>query len=176
MRIFAVWAFAAFLSGTGTVHAADKTIGDFAGQWIGSGKAQDGGAASENRDGEVIITKTAEGFTLEWTTMRTQAAEQAAAVVKASTLKFKATAKPNVFHALDAGDPLKGKKAVWASISGSTLRVSLFTVESDGNWTMQVYDRMLKSPKEMAVSFKRISNGEVTRKAELTLTLAPKAL
>ena len=153
--------------------AEDKAMADFIGQWVGSGVSKDGPAANQSRDGEVVISKSADGFKINWTTMRTQIDDQASSVVKTSSLTFKSTEKPNVFHGLESGDPLKGKKAIWATISGSTLKIQQFIVEADGAWTIQMYDRTLTSPTTMDVTFKRVTNGEVARQASLKLTKAP---
>jgi hypothetical protein len=150
--------------------AQDKALSDFFGEWAGSGMAKEAGATTQNRDTTVTIERAADGFKITWSTMRTQIDDQAASVVKSTTMKFKGTLTPNVFHLTNSGDVLKGGKSAWATLKGATLKLQVFAIEPNGDWTLQVYDRTLTGPKDMDVSFRRITNGEVARKADLKLT------
>lgn len=158
---------------SGAAIAQDKTIGDFFGVWSGSGLAKDGGAPTQNRDGEVTIEKLGDGFRLTWSTMSTQVDDQSTSALKSTTLKFRATGNPNVFHSTDSGDPLKGGRTIWAVLSGASLKVQLFILNEKGDWTIQVYNRILTSPTDMDVNFTRITNGQVARQASLKLKKAP---
>lgn len=153
--------------------AADAALADFFGEWIGSGKAKDGATATQDRDSTVTIERAADGFKIVWSTMRTQLDDQSASVVKSTTLKFKGTGNPKVFHAMDNGDPLKGGGVAWAALKGNTLQIRSFTVEPNGSWSVQVYDRTLTAPNAMTVDFKRIADGQVARQAQLQLTKTP---
>jgi hypothetical protein len=153
--------------------AGDKALKDFFGEWIGSGKAKGGAAAVQDRDSVVTIERLADGFKITWSTMRSQADMPATSVVKSTTLKFKGTGNPKVFHADGNGDPVKGAPSAWATLNGATLTIRMFAVTPDGNWTMQVYERTLTAPGAMEAQFQRIDNGAVVRKAELKLTKSP---
>jgi hypothetical protein len=169
MRVLSSLIMLMFLSAA-PAWAQDKALSDFFGEWAGSGLAKEGGATTQNRDTTVTIERAADGFKITWSTMRTQLDDQAASVVKSTTMRFKGTATPNVFHLTDSGDILKGGKSAWATLKGATLKIQIASVEANGDWTVQVYDRSLTAPKKMAASFRRITNGEVVRKAELTLS------
>jgi hypothetical protein len=153
--------------------AADKTLKDFFGEWVGQGAAKEGGVTTQDRASTVMIERLGDGFEITWSTMRAQIETPAASVVKSTTVKFKGTANAKMFHGVDNGDPFKGGNTAWATLSGDTLRVQLFNVEEDGSWTVQIYDRTLTAPAAMDASFRRVSNGEVVRKAELKLTKSP---
>lgn len=171
MRFLPLFLFA-LVAVAPTSWAQDKALNDFFGEWLGSGLAKEGGSTTQNRDTNVTIEKSGDGFKITWSTMRTQIEDQASSVVKSTTLKFKGTPDAKVFHATDASDPLKGGRTAWAMLSGATLRIQLFVVEANGDWNLQIYDRTLTAADAMDVKFKRLTNGEVARQAELKLTKA----
>lgn len=154
-------------------RAADAALKDFFGEWIGSGKAKEGGETTQDRDANVVIERAGDGFKITWSTMRTQLDDQSSSVVKSTTLRFKGTSAANVFHATDNGDPLKEGRVAWATLKGQTLSIRMFNVGKDGAWTVQAYDRTLTSPTTMDADFKRITNGEIARQAQLKMTKTP---
>ncbi|HAH08551.1 MAG TPA: hypothetical protein DCL48_00460, partial [Alphaproteobacteria bacterium] len=131
------------------------------------------GAETQSRDTDVEISKAQDGFKISWSTMRTEKDDQSQSVVKATSLTFRGTAKPTVFHGADSGDPTKGKKAVWAVITGKTLKISQFMLSDEGKWTMQVYERTLTTATDMDSKFTRFEDGKIARQAELKLKKAP---
>lgn len=173
MLRFVLWAILACLAVPQAAVADDKKLQDFFGEWVGGGTAKEGGATTQDRASTVMIDRLGDGFKVTWSTMRSQVDAPSASVVKSSSLKFKGTATPNVFHAIDNADPLKGGRSAWAILKGATLKIQQFNVEADGAWNVQIYDRTLTSPTTMDVAFRRITNGEVARKAELKLTKSP---
>jgi hypothetical protein len=173
MRAAAILAFLLFAFAVRPAWAEDKTLNDFFGEWTGAGTAKDGVAAIQDRASTVTIERLGDGFKVTWSTMRAQADSPSATVLKTTTLKFKGTENAKVFHATDTADPLKGGRAAWATLTGATLRVQLFNVEPDGAGTLQIYDRTLSSATAMDASFRRVTNGEVVRKADLKLTKSP---
>lgn len=172
VRVFAA-AVCLLFAATPGAWAADAALADFFGEWIGSGKAKEGGETTQDRDATVNISRAADGFKITWNTMRTQLDDQSSSVVKSTTIKFIGSGKTNVFHGTDNGDPLKGGRVAWASLSGQTLKVQIFGVGADGSWTVQVYDRTLTSPTTMDADFKRITNNQIARQAQLKLTKSP---
>jgi hypothetical protein len=172
LRNFAA-AIALSLAALSGANAADANLQDFFGEWVGSGKAQEGSQTTQDRDSTVLIERSADGFKITWNTMRTQLDDQSSSVMKSTTIKFKGTASPKLFHATDNGDPLKGGRLAWAALSGQTLQIRLFAVESDGAWTVQAFDRVLSSPTTMNVDFKRTTNGQIARQVQLKLTKVP---
>jgi hypothetical protein len=156
----------------GQAWAAPAKLQDFFGEWIGSGKAKQG-AAVQTRDATVTIERLADGFKITWSTLRSKDDTPTASVVKSTTLRFKGTADPTVFHAMDNADPVNGGRAAWAVLKDATLRIQLFQVGANGDWTIQTYDRTLTGPSAMTVSYRQTNNGEAGRNADLKLTKSP---
>ena len=172
MRFSVLFGLAAmFLSSV--AQAADRKIDEFYGRWIGTGTANQGAAgsaASQSRDSEVIIEKTADGFKISWTTMSSDVGNGSQSKVKASSLTFKASKKAGVFVDLKSGDAMQGKKTTWARVSGDTLTINQLVIADDGQWDVTVYDRTLKDADHMNLAFTRLTNGVVARQARLSMS------
>jgi hypothetical protein len=174
MRLTAAVAFAALFVAS-AVQAADRKIDDFYGRWIGTGQATQGvvnPVATQSRDSEVIIEKTADGFKISWTTMSSTINDGSRSKVKATSMTFKRTKKPGVFAELKSGYALDGKKTTWARISGDMLSIAQLVVADDGQWDATVYDRTLKNADQMTLAFTRVTNGTIARQASLAMTKA----
>ncbi len=174
MRLTAAVAFAALFVAS-AVQAADRKIDDFFGRWIGTGQATQGvvnPVATQSRDSEVIIEKTADGFKISWTTMSSTINDGSRSKVKATSMTFKRSKKPGVFAELKSGYALDGKKTTWARVSGDMLSIAQLVVADDGQWDATVYDRTLKSPDQMTLAFTRVTNGTIARQASLAMTKA----
>jgi hypothetical protein len=174
MRLTAAVGFAALFVAS-AVQAADRKIDDFYGRWIGTGQATQGvvnPVATQSRDSEVIIEKTADGFKISWTTMSSTINDGSRSKVKATSMTFKRSKKPNVFVELKSGNALEGKKTTWARISGDMLSIAQLVVAEDGQWDATVYDRTLKGADQMNLAFTRVTNGTIARQASLAMTKA----
>ena len=172
MRIALAFFFAAVLS-AGAASAAERRIDEFYGRWIGTGQATQGvvnPVATQSRDSEVIIEKTADGFKISWTTMSSDVGNGAQSKVKSSSMVFKKGKAANLYVELKSGHALDGKKTTWARLTGDTLSISQLVVAVDGQWDMTVYDRTLKDADHMSLLFTRISNGTIARQAKLSMT------
>jgi uncharacterized protein YcbX len=173
MRPTPILLFAASVWLAFAAAAADKTLADFFGAWVGSGVAKDGGKPTQTRDGEVEIARFQDGFKISWTTMRSQIGNPAASVVKGTSLTFRGGETPGVYFSVDATDPFAGDGAAWAQIRGATLTIQILRVDEKGALNLQVYDRTLTAPGAMDVAFKRITDGRIVRQASLKLVKAP---
>jgi hypothetical protein len=174
MRLTAAVAFAALFVAS-AVQAADRKIEDFYGRWIGTGQATQGvvnPVATQSRDSEVIIEKTADGFKISWTTMSSTINDGSRSKVKATSMTFKRTKRPGVFVELKSGHAMDGKKTTWARISGEMLSIAQLVVADDGQWDATVYDRTLKGTDQMSLAFTRVTNGTIARQASLLMTKA----
>jgi len=174
MRIAFALGFVA-LSLASAAQAADRTLEDFVGRWIGTGQATKGivnPVATQSRDSEVIIEKAADGFKISWTTMSSDIGDASRAKVKTSSLTFKRGKKPGLFIDVKSGHAMEGKKTTWARIAGDTLSIAQLVVGDDGQWDMTVYDRSLKDADNMKLAFTRITNGAIARQASLEMTRA----
>jgi hypothetical protein len=65
-------------------------------------------------------------------------------------------------------DPLDGTPLAWARIDDRTLTINVLTISEDGDWVVQVYDRVL-TKEGMALSFVRVRNGHVEQRLWGTL-------
>lgn len=171
MRFALLLGFVALFAGS-SAFAAERSISDFAGRWIGTGQATQGvanPAVTQSRDSEVIIEKTADGFKISWTTMSSDVGNGAQSKVKASSLTFMSSKKPGLFVDVKSGDAMQGKKTTWARIAGDTLTINQLVIADDGQWDVTVYDRTLKDADSMALQFTRITNGVQARRATLSM-------
>lgn len=172
MRVAVILGLAASLISS-VASAADRKVDDFFGRWIGTGQATQGAGtpvATQSRDSEVIIEKTADGFKISWTTMSSDIGNGAQSKVKSSTMTFKSNKKPNLFVELKSGNAMDGKKTTWARIAGDTLTINQLVIAEDGQWDATVYDRTLKDADHMNLAFTRVTNGVIARQAKLSMT------
>lgn len=153
-------------------QAADRKIDDFVGRWIGTGQATQGAGtpATQSRDSEVIIEKTADGFKISWTTMSSDVGNGSESKVKASSLTFKPGKHANLYVDVKSGDAMQGKKTTWARVAGDTLTINQLVIAEDGQWDVTVYDRTLKDADHMNLAFTRVTNGAIARQAKLSMT------
>ena len=174
MRIASALAFVA-LSVASAAQAGDRKIDDFYGRWIGTGQATQGAAgtvATQSRDSEVIIEKSADGFKISWTTMSSAINDASHSKVKASVLTFKRGKQLSMFVDVKSGNALDGKKTTWARISGDMLSIAQLVIADDGQWDVTVYDRALKGKDDMTLNFTRVTNGAIARQASLLMSRA----
>ena len=150
-RIIAVamLALAGLLSGgTGTFAAQNLPVGAFFGHFSGGGIASNADSlyfAVTARDFDVTIAPAGRGFRVDWTSViRRGGTPGKPDIRRRSTSKtLLPTANPLVFHGKESGDPLAGKEMCWARIEGSTMSVFLMTVDEDGIYELQEYNRKL---------------------------------
>jgi len=120
----------------------------FFGHYIGGGIASNEDSlffAVTARDFDVTIAAAEGGFRVDWTSVirRGGTPDKPRIRRKSATKVLMPTANASVFHGTESGDPLAGKELCWARITGRTLSVFLMTVDSNGIYELQQYDRGL---------------------------------
>lgn len=158
---------AALPSGPSWGQAKTLPIDAFFGTFSGGGIAQNADSvyfALTTRDFDVVIRRDGAGFRIDWTSVIRGGGDPANPDVRRK--KTSKTLKPadaaNVFHCADAGNPLDGGELCWARIEHNTLSVFLMTVDKDGIYELQQYDRTL-SGSGMKLLFRSWRDGDRLR-------------
>lgn len=162
--LFVFAAFATFAAVAGTASAAERTIKDFFGAYVGRSISNIGEGLSQ-RDLNVVIKKHKNGFTLDWSTVTRKADGKVKS--KSYSINFRSTQRSgiyasamrnNVFGGAEPLDPLKGDPYVWASIKNDTFTVNALLITDSGGYEMQVYERTLTED-GMFLKFSRNRDG-----------------
>ncbi len=172
--LFVIAAIATIAAFAGPAPAAERSVKDFFGAYVGRSISNIGEGLSQ-RDLNVVIKKHKKGFTLDWTTVTRKA--DGAVKSKSYSINFRATQRRgifasamrnNVFGGAEPLDPLKGDPYVWAGIKGDTLTVHALLITDDGGYEMQVYERTLTKD-GLLLNFSRIRDGTPLRHITGTL-------
>ena len=144
----------------------DAAIEKFFGQYTGTGaEAEPKGKRLRvsGRDFDVDIAAEGDGFSVTWTTIsRAGAADAPKIKRKTNTIIFVPAGRPGLFVAKEQGDAVAGEPYTWARIVGTTLKVYSITLNEDGEYEIQQYNRTLAEA-GMILEFKRIREGELVR-------------
>jgi hypothetical protein len=131
-------------------------ISEFFGRFIGQGIAKDRDNKVFDRslrDLDTIVEPAGEGgFTVKWTTV-IRDGEGGKKID--NTMSFAPSGKPNVYKAVDAGDPIAKGHYAWARIDGRTLTINVLEVGEEGAGRWQVYERRLTGD-GMELTFRRL--------------------
>ena len=73
-------------------------------------------------------------------------------------MRFVAGPKPNQFRSFDPLEPFAEKPTAWAYINRDTLTVHVLSIQTDGNYELQTYERSL-SGNTMTLHFSRLLPG-----------------
>jgi hypothetical protein len=163
------------LFGLAPALAEDVAIKPFLGTYEGTTLLSN--EEIKSRELKVAITPAEDGgFRVEWQT--TLFKPKADARRKTQSLEFRrSTENPKVYAAVPSDvtagmdpshDPLDGAPYAWARIDDRTLTINVLTISEDGDWVVQVYDRVL-TKQGMALSFARVRNGYVEQRLWGTL-------
>jgi hypothetical protein len=157
---------AAVLPPASTATAAP--IDRFVGQWVGMGITENGAPAEGvgfiDRDLEVAIEATAEGFNVTWITLRPSKGSQADKVKQSSiSVPFVHVGRPGIYRMATTSEPLSGSPYIWALVSGPMLEVHSITISGRGVLEYQKYIRTLLSDDEMQLRFTRSLDGSIVR-------------
>jgi len=148
-------------------------IDAFYGQWRGNGLAKSPDALLMGvtaRDFDVVIQPSDRGFHVSWTSViRDDGASENEVRRKSTSLEFARTDQPQVFSAVEQGDPLSGQSYAWARVAGQTLTVTLLTIDEKGSYHLQSFDRTLTGF-GMDFNFTRLRDNEVSFKVNGKLT------
>jgi len=155
-----------------TAHAADYVI--FVGNYEGIHTPSDGDE-KHIRDLGVKIREVKNGLNISWVTttfLKNEPKKKKYSIDFVKTDRkyiYEASQKKNVFGGRDPLDPMKGEPYAWARIEGRTLSVSVLTINDDGGYLIQTYDRTLNENNDLDLRFSRLKNGEVLRTLEAAL-------
>jgi hypothetical protein len=148
----------AILAGVPASAQQMLSINAFSGTWIGHDFHLFG------RDFDVTIRPEGQGFRIDWTTIIRKGGDPNKPNIRRrkSSKSLVPTGAPGVFRGANSGDPLAGKELCWAHIQKSTLSLFLMTIDKDGIYTLQQYDRTL-SGTGMMLTFLSLSDGDRQR-------------
>jgi hypothetical protein len=163
------------LSGLAPASAEDAAIKPFFGTYEGATLLSS--EEIRSRDLKVAITPAAnDGFRVEWQTTIFKPVDDTRR--KTQSLEFRRSpANPKLYAAQPSDvtvgmdptrDPLDGAPYAWARIDGRKLTVNVLTISEEGDWVVQVYDRVLTKD-GMALSFVRVRDGHVEQRLWGTL-------
>jgi len=136
-----------------------------------------GGGVAENRDSayfavtardfDVTIRGEGQGFRIEWTSVIRRGGDPKRPDVRhrKAVKVLQPAKKPGVFRCTDSGNPLDGREMCWARIEKNTLSLFLMTVDDDGIYELQQYDRTL-SGSGMKLNFKAWRDGDELRSVD----------
>ena len=150
-------------------------IKPFLGHYTGSTVVEESGVEL-NRDLDVTISETDEGFNVFWKSTTVKADGR----IKTKDFDisftptdrehvFQAAQRPSLFGGTKPLDPMKGEPYVWSRINGQTLTVYSLFVDVDGGYSLQQYDRTLADG-GLNLRFQNIRDGEILRAVETFLT------
>ncbi len=115
------------------------------------------------------------GFAVEWQTTIHKANDKP--IRRDQVLEFEPTPRANVYLAAPppgndppspgtegsrVPGPVDGEPYAWARIAGSTLTVNVLTIEDNGDYVVQTYDRTL-TDNGMTLEFMRVRDGHIER-------------
>jgi hypothetical protein len=175
MGISTVLLVGLFLWGSAPASAEDAAIKPFLGSYEGTTLLSSEEVRS--RELKVAITPAGDdGFTVEWQTTifklhadvrrKTQSLEFHPSRVNP---KLYAAQSSDVTVGMDPShDPLDGAPYAWARIDGRRLTINVLSISEEGDWVVQVYDRIL-TKEGMALSFARVRDGHVEQRLWGTL-------
>jgi len=151
----------------GTV-AAQSAIDPFYGRWIGKGITENVGKASgvafADRDLDVTVRPTEQGFTIVWKTTRTTKKNGASDVrLWSISVPFVEADRNGLYRMVARTDPVSGTPYMWARLAGRMLVVNSMTISDDGVLEQQRYVRTLLSDNEMQLRYTRSLDGTTVR-------------
>ncbi len=173
-RIFAaalVVVFTAILPAAVPARAAP--IDPFVGDWEGRGITENGAPAESvgfvDRELEVSIKPTAEGFNVTWVTRRSSVSGSKIKHTSVS-VPFVGVDKPGMYRMAATTEPLSGAPFVWARIVDHILEIHSITISDRGVLEYQKYVRTLLTEDEMQLRFTRSVDGSIVRSVLAHLT------
>lgn len=162
----AILVFAAVLPLVSPAHAGP--IDPFVGNWVGMGITENGGPAESvgfvDRELDVTIESTADGFNITWRTQRLSSGGGADSVKhSAISVPFVNLDKPGMYRMAATGEPLSGSPYIWARLADDRLEVHSIAISARGVLEYQKYVRRLLSDDEMQLRFTRSIDGSIVR-------------
>ena len=149
--------------------SADAPIEPFVGSYSGSAQLINADGSAQDRDMSVEISKSKNGFTVEWTTVTFKSGGRT--TEKSYTINFVPSIEDGLYSAAMRRDlfgndvpldPMKGEPYVWGQIAADTLTVYALFVDAGGGYQIHQYDRTLAEG-GLDLEFNSIRNGEKQR-------------
>ena len=165
-RLFLATVPIAMLS-IGTAASA-STIDAFSGRWIGKGITENQGIASgiafADRDLDVTIKPTEQGFTIVWKTAKTTRKKGGDTVrLWSVAVPFVETERDGIYSMAASSDPISGTPYMWARIVERRLVVNSITISEQGVLEHQRFVRTLLTNNEMQLRYTRSLDGSIVR-------------
>jgi hypothetical protein len=145
--------------------ASAAPIDPFVGHWVGMGITENGAPAESvgfiDRELEVTIKATTDGFNVTWVTRRPSASNK----IKHSSISvpFAKVDKPGIYRMTATGEPLSDSPYIWAKVADRALEVHSITISEHGVLEYQKFVRTLLTDDEMQLRFTRSLDGSIVR-------------
>lgn len=153
--------------------AKNATIEDFAGTWVGTGMkeeyVEEGYYAYQDRDLNVTIEPTDDGFTVSWMTGMRDTAGGPVTKVKSTTLAFQKNDE-GYYAVADIAAEGYNHSHLWARLDGPQLIVYSMMIYPEGYYELSMYVRTLNPDGTMALGFVRNFDGRPVRRVTGQLT------
>ena len=160
--------------GLGTAaHSVAAGPEPFYGRYKGTGFTQNPSLAYldfDQRDLDVQIGPVQGGFFVEWTTV-VRALDNTVSKRSTARIVFEPAGRPGLYVERGVAAHLADGMS-WASIAGTTMTVRRLTIQADGSYELQTYDRTLTKD-GLSLFFKSDHDGLVTRVVTATLEKQP---
>ena len=155
--------------------ASAGSIDPFVGHWVGRGITENGAPAESvgfvDRELDVTIKTTPDGFNVTWKTLRLSSSGRADKVKHtAISVPFFQVGKPGIYRMAVTGEPLSGSPYIWARVADHMLEVHSITISERGVLEYQKYVRTLLDEDEMQLRFTRSLDGSIVRSVLAHLT------
>ena len=156
--------------------AAAADVKSFFGAYVGVAQVEDAATgATEERDMDIVIKPFhRDGFQVHWINVSLVDGRRDRPGVKRRVQNalfepaedrdfFVEVDEDNPFRETEGTQPMRGDPVRWAKVDGGHMQVCSFVVLEDGQYELQVYDRVL-TESGMDIQFQRILDGEVVRR------------
>ena len=155
--------------------ASAASIDPFVGHWVGRGITENGAPAESvgfvDRELEVIVEATANGFNITWKTLRQSGSGRGDKIKHTSvSVPFVDVGKPGIYRMAVTHEPLSGAPYIWARVTDHALEVHSITISGRGVLEYQKYVRTLLTDDEMQLRFTRSLDGSIVRSVLAHLT------
>lgn len=172
-----VWSILALLALAWPLPAAAQSalsIKAFYGKFTGSGIASNSDSLYfpvTERDFDVTIRPEGNGFSVAWTTVMHTGGVPGKPRIKRrqDKITFVPSGVPNQWREAEQPELLSGKPLAWARIERNSLIVYVMTVDPDGRYEIQRYDRTFNGP-TLDLIFTDLRDGEPARVVKGMLT------
>lgn len=167
-RIFALVLVSIVGIAAGSSAGRADPIDPFVGHWQGRGITENGAPAESvgfiDRELDVTVEKTEDGFRVTWATRR-QDVRGASDKVKYTSVSvpFDKVDAPGIYRMSATSEPLSGSPYIWARVADNVLEVHSITISQRGILEYQKYVRTLLNDNEMQLRFTRSVDGSIVR-------------